>query len=274
MPDIFVSVDLEGCADIVHSDEVTPSGSLEYARARATMTAEVNAVVEGAFSGGATRVVVNDSHSRMRNLLLDELDPRAIVISGRLKPRFMLEGLEPAFGGAFFVGYHGAIGDAHAVLGHTYSPRVIFECRLNGDAVGETTINAALAGTLGVPVALVSGDRTTIAEAQRWVPWAAGVETKASIGYYSADCLSPSMVCDLLRAGAAEAVGRLDRMRPLVLSKPTTMEIDTQSTAQADAISLVPGMQRTASRTVAFTSDDFQEIYRALMGVIYMGAAA
>lgn len=272
-PSIFASVDLEGCATLVHWDEVRPSADAAYQRARKLMTSETDAVLRGAFMGGASRAIVNDSHSVMRNLLLDELDPRIEVVSGRLKPQFMLQGIEGC-DAAFFVGYHGAIGDADAVMGHTYSPRIIFECRLNGEPVGETTINAALAGRFGVPVALVSGDRTTLLEVRRNLPWAVMVETKASVGYFAAEGSSPAVVCAALEEAGADAVRRLPEMKPFVLAPTVEMEIDTQRTSQADMIELVPGMRRTAARSVAYRADDFAEIYRALMAVIYMGAAA
>jgi D-amino peptidase len=270
---VFVSVDMEGCADLVNWDEVRPSASAEYQHARKLMTAEVNAVVRGAFDGGAGRVVVNDSHSVMRNLIAEDVDARATIVSGRIKPLFMLEGIGRDFDAAFFIGYHGAIGDADAVMGHTYSPRIIFECRLNGEPVGETTINAALAGHFGVPVSMISGDRTTLAEANRHIPWAVGVETKVSLGYFAADCLSPDVVAEKLRAGAGQALGRAAEMRPLSLPAPVTMEIDTQRTAQADVIELLPGMRRLGSRTVAYSADDFTSIYRALTSVIHLASA-
>ncbi|HYK54160.1 MAG TPA: M55 family metallopeptidase [Candidatus Eremiobacteraceae bacterium] len=272
-PSIFASVDLEGCATLVHWDEVRPSADAAYQRSRRLMTSEVDAALRGAFAAGASNAFVNDSHSVMRNLLLDELDPRVKVVSGRLKPQFMLQGIEGC-DAAFFIGYHGAIGDANAVMGHTYSPRIIFECRFNGEPVGETTINAALAGHFGVPVALVSADRTTLEEVRRNLPWAVTVETKESIGYYSADGLSPAVVRELLEEAGALAVKRLPEMRTFSLASPTKMEIDTIRTSQADMLELVPGMTRTASRTVAFSADNFAEIYRALMAVIYLGAAA
>lgn len=272
-PSLFTSVDLEGCATLVHWDEVRPSGDAAYQRARRLMTSEVDAALRGAFAAGATRAVVNDSHSVMRNLLLDELDPRVKVVSGRLKPQFMLQGIEGC-DAAFFIGYHGAIGDANAVMGHTYSPRIIFECRLNGEPVGETTINAALAGHFGVPVALVSADRTTLDEVRRNLPWAVTVETKESIGYYSADSLSPALVRDLLEDAGALAMNRLTEMRVFKLASPIEMEIDTIRTSQADMLELVPEMRRTASRSVSYRADDFASIYRALMAVIYLGAAA
>jgi D-amino peptidase len=269
---IFLSVDMEGCATVVHWDEVRPSANAAYERARRLMTAEVNAVLTGAKERGAGRAVVNDSHSTMRNLIATELDPAAELVSGRLKPHFMLQGIDGDCDAAFFVGYHGAIGDAMAVMGHTYSPRIIFECRLNGEPVGETTINAALAGHFGVPVAFISGDRTTLEEAKRNLPWAIGVETKTSIGYFSAECASPSAVCDALRAGAMRAIDRLADMRPFVYPAPIVMDIDTLRTSQADVLELVPGMRRAGARSVSYSADDFAQIYRALMTVIYLGA--
>jgi D-amino peptidase len=273
-PTIFVSIDMEGCATLVHWDEVRPSDSAPYQRARRLMTAEANAVIEGAYAGGAARVIINDSHSTMRNLMIEELDARATVVSGRVKRDFMLQGLSEECAAAFFIGYHGAIGDTRAVMGHTYSPRVIYECRLNGEPVSELPINAAFAGHFGVPVALVSADATTLAEAARVLPWALAVETKQSIGYYAADCRSPQAVRADLRETSERAVRSLGAFEPLRLELPLDMEIDTVTTAQADRISLAPGMERRAPRVVGTRAADAAAMYRALLNVIYIGAAA
>ena len=272
---VFISADIEGCATLVHWDEVTPGPSAAYARAGRIMTGEVNAAIEGALAAGARGVVVNDAHSSMRNLAGRDLDPRARLVSGRVKPLYMLEGIGsdgPEL--AFFVGYHGAIGDRDAVMGHTYSPRVIFECRLNGLVVGELTINAALAANFGVPVALVSGDATTLVEAERNIPWALQVQTKVSMSYFAAECRSPQAVRDALREAAAEAVRSRDRMRLYELARPIVLEIDKMTTSQAGAISRAAGFERTAARTVSFTTGDMAEAYNALVTLIAVGAAA
>ena len=279
-PAIFVSADMEGCATIVHWDEVRPGATLAYERARSIVAAEVNAAIDGALQAGASTAAVNDAHSTMRNLVVEDLDPRVRLVSGRGKPLYMLQGIEaelPAL--AFFIGYHGAIGDKDAVMGHTYSPRVIFECRLwaRDDAplvVGELTINAALAGHFGVPVALVSGDRTTLAEAERTVPWAVRVETKRSLSYYAAECLSPQRVREALREAGAEAVRQRERMELFQLAGPITLEIDTMTTSQADALDGLAGFSRRAARTIAFRAADMLCVYRALVATIHLGAAA
>jgi D-amino peptidase len=279
-PAIFVSADMEGCATIVHWDEVRPGGAPPYERTRRIMAAEVNAALEGALGAGAREAVVNDAHSAMRNLVVEGLDPRARLVSGRVKPLYMLQGIETHPDGlAFFIGYHGAIGDRDAVMGHTYSPKVIFECRLAGMdrapiVVGELTINAALAGHYGVPVALVSGDRTTLAEAERIIPWAVRVETKRSLSYYAAECLSPQLVQETLRAAGAQAVRQRARMELFTLKAPISLAIDTMTTAQADALDGLPGFSRLAARTVEYSADDMSSVYRALISIIHLGAAA
>ncbi len=266
---------MEGCASLVHWDEVQPGASDAYKRARRIVALEINAALAGARSAGADDAVVNDAHSAMRNLVIDGLDVHARVVTGRGKPLYMLQGIETDRQMlAFFIGYHGAIGDRDAVMGHTYSPRVIFECRLAGQVVGELTINAALAGHYGVPVGLVSGDSTTLAEAARNIPWAMRVETKRSLSYFAADCLSPKAVQEAIRLGAADAVRHSREMRLFVLRPPIVLEIDTIKTAQADALDGLRGFKRTGARTVAYAGDDMAEVYRALVSIIHLGAAA
>jgi D-amino peptidase len=273
-PAVYVSADIEGCATLVHWDEVRPTDSPAYQRACRLLVAEVNAALDGAFAAGASGAWVNDAHSSMRNLVRGGLDRRARLVSGRGKPHYMLEGIDAQRNAvAFFIGYHGAIGDRDAVMGHTYSPRVIWECRLAGKVVGELTINAALAGYYGVPVGLVSGDSTTLEEAKRNIPWAQRVETKRSLSYYAAECRSPLEVQEALRVAGADAM-RGSSHQLYTLAPPISLEIDTMKTSQADAIASLGGFKRLAARTVAVSSKDMFAIYRALTAAIALGNAA
>src|SRR6266571_4292408 len=157
---VYISVDMEGVAGVVHesqTDPTNPACAAEYARFRRLMTAEANAAIEGALAAGATKLVVNDSHWFMRNLLAEELHQAAELLSGDPKPQSMVEGIDGGFDAAVFIGYHARAGTRHAILDHTYADR-IHDVRLNGRPVGELGINAAFAGVAGVPVALVSGD--------------------------------------------------------------------------------------------------------------------
>jgi D-amino peptidase len=261
---IYISVDMEGVAGVVHEDQtdpVDPRHAGEYNRFRRLMTNEANAAIEGALAAGAATILVNDSHWNMRNLLAEELHPAAELLSGGPKLRSMVEGVELGFDAALFVGYHARGGTAHAIIDHTYTSRV-HEARLNGRPVGELAINAALAGTYGVPVAMVSGDQALAAEARELL--GAPVETvvvKHAVGRFAARSVAPTEACRRIREGVAAALAR--RHAPLVLPPPIRLEVDFQLTQMADMAELVPGSVRTGGRTVTYTHEDYREVFRA-----------
>ena len=261
---VYISVDMEGVAGVVHEDQtdpVDPRHAGEYNRFRRLMTAEANAAIEGALAAGAERVLVNDSHWLMMNLLAEELNPAAELLSGGPKARSMVEGIELGFDAALFVGYHARAGTEHAVIDHTYTSRV-HEARLNGRPVGELAINAALAGTFDVPVALVSGDQALAAEARDLLgPALETVIVKHAVGRFAARSVSPAVACRLIREGTTAALGRAHA--PFRLSAPVRLEVDFAETQMADMAELVPGSVRTAGRTVEFVHQDYREVFRA-----------
>ncbi|HEX5635117.1 MAG TPA: M55 family metallopeptidase, partial [Gemmatimonadales bacterium] len=94
---VFISVDMEGVAGVSHEDQtdpVDPRHAAEYERARRLMVGEANAAVEGAFAGGATRVLVSDSHWLMRNIGAEELHAGAELVSGGPRWLSMMEGID------------------------------------------------------------------------------------------------------------------------------------------------------------------------------------
>ena len=101
---IFISADMEGVAGVVHTEHTARDGR-EHDRARRLMTQEVNAAVEGALQAGASYILVNDSHGTMRNILPELLHPEADLITGSPKPLSMMQGIDPTFDAAFFIGY-------------------------------------------------------------------------------------------------------------------------------------------------------------------------
>ena len=78
---ILIAVDMEGITGVVHWDQVYPDRP-EYPRFCKLMTGDVNAAIRGTFAGGATSVIVTDGHNTGRNILIEELDPRATLNSG------------------------------------------------------------------------------------------------------------------------------------------------------------------------------------------------
>jgi D-amino peptidase len=252
---VYLSVDMEGVAGVVHVDQTRRTGH-DYERARKWMTAEANAAILGAFDGGATGVVVNDSHGDMRNLVIEDLDPRAEVISGSLKPMSMVEGAIAGFGCALFVGYHAGAGSRAGILDHTYYGRVVARCRVGGADWNETALNAAVCGAHGIPVALVTGDQTVCAQARAALGDVETVEVKASITRYAARSVHPTVAQERIRAGAARAVERAPQLRPYTPPLPLALEIDFVNSACADVAELVPRTERVGGLTCAYSCPD------------------
>ena len=101
---VLVSVDMEGIAGIVDSEDVSP-GTSEYERNRKLITAEASAAVRGVFAYEAdAEVLVSEAHAGFRNLLPDQLDRRAELLRGKPKPDGMLSGLSEGMDAAIFIG--------------------------------------------------------------------------------------------------------------------------------------------------------------------------
>src|SRR5438046_3695527 len=254
----FVSVDMEGVAGLAHLQQVMIGGP-DYPASRRLMTEEANAAVSGAFDGGATGVVVNDSHGDMYNLLPEKLDPRAELILGSPKAPSMMQGFGPDFEVALFVGYHAAAGTQAAVLDHTYSGRLIYEVRLNGEPATEAELNAAFAGTYGVPVGLVTGDDKACAQTAKRLPGIRTVVVKEGYGRNVAKSLHPSAAREAIRKAAAETVAARSELHPYRPGPPFVLEADVANTSAADLCALAPGTDRVGPRTVRFEAQDFRE---------------
>jgi D-amino peptidase len=262
---VFISADMEGVSGVVDASQ-TRMEEREYERARKLMTGEVNAAIEGALLGGATDVVVNDSHGSMRNILIEDLNPAAELISGSPKPFSMMQGIGPEFGAAFFVGYHAGAGTGLSVLDHTYYGRVVYQAMVNGRVLSETGLNAALAGYHGVPVALVTGDKTLCDEARGLLGDVETAAVKEACGRLAAQCLPPSRAQALIRAAGRKAL--LAKHAPFILTPPFTLVTDMLNTSLADIAGMMPGARRTGPRRLEYAADDYVTIFQAFRTMV------
>jgi D-amino peptidase len=272
MTNVFISIDMEGIAGIAHLQQVI-RGTDDFPTSRELMTDEANAAVAGAYEGGATAVVVNDSHGDMYNLLAERMDARAELLIGSPKVLSMMQGFGPEFDVALFIGYHAAAGTQAAVLDHTYSGRLFYEVRVNGEPVTETELNAAFAGTYGVAVGLVTGDDKTCAVAAKKLSGVRTVVVKEAFGRNVARSLHPQAAREAIRRAAAEAVAARQELTPFTLDPAIALEADIANTSATDVCALAPGVERVGPRTVRFETDDFREAFRCLLAWTYLGAS-
>src|SRR5215472_17376858 len=264
---IFLSSDMEGTAGVVDWEQCVGPGP-EAAAGRKLLLAEVNAAIDGAVAGGATQIVVNDSHYQMRNLPPDELVGGASYISGSNKPLYMMQGLDDSFDAVLFVSYHGSVG-APAGLSHTYNPRAVMEARLDGVVTGEAGINALVAAHYAVPVVLVSGDRCACEETATLIPGVHCAVVKEHVSRLAAHSLHPDKACALIREAARQAVAGAAGAGPPPLAS-AVLEMSVRTTDIAEAATWVRGVERIGPRELRFTGNDPLAVYRSFCAAILL----
>ncbi|PKV88799.1 M55 family metallopeptidase [Streptomyces sp. TLI_146] len=269
---ILISADMEGATGVTWPADVLP-GTPQWERCRGLFTSDVNAAALGFFEGGADDVLINEAHWSMRNLLLERLDERVEMLTGRHKSLSMVEGVQHGdVDGIAFVGYHTGAG-AEGVLAHTYLANSITGVWLNGTRASEGLLNAHVVAEYGVPVVLVTGDDLTCADAEGYAPGAHKVAVKDHVSRYAAVCRTPARTAADIRAAAKAAVGLAVRQDP-VRGGPFTVELEFDAEHLAMAATVVPGAERTGERRVAYTSDTMYEGIRTFKAVTTIVSAA
>ncbi|MGH4029041.1 M55 family metallopeptidase [Actinomycetota bacterium Odt1-20B] len=272
---ILISADMEGATGVTWPADVLP-GTPQWERCRSMFTSDVNAAVVGFFEGGADEVLINEAHWTMRNLLLEELDERAEMLTGRHKALSMVEGVqyegEHAVDGIAFVGYHAGAG-MEGVLAHTYLANSITGVWVNGVRASEGLLNARVVAEFGVPVVLVTGDDLACEDALGYAPDALKVAVKDHVSRYAAICRTPARTAADIRAAAKEAAALAVRRDP-VDAGPFTVEVEFDAEHLSMASTVVPGVRRTGERQITYTSETMYEGIRTFKAVTTIAAAA
>ena len=262
---VYISVDMEGISG-VNSDNQTSAAGAEYGRARKLMAEDANAAIRGAFEGGATEVVVNDSHGSQRNLLPEDLDPRARLISHSFKRHGMMEGLDSTVGAVIFVGYHAKAGSPRGVFAHTGSG-VVRDLMVNGVSVGEGGMNALLAAWHGVPVVLVTGDDVAVEEQRATVPGVRGVAVKRAINSRAVELRPLVETRREIEQAAREAVAGARRAAP-VRAPRYTVRLEYRDPAFLEVVTALSEVRAVDTHAIEFTRATMPEAYR-LIRVLY-----
>lgn len=275
---VLISADMEGTCGVVAWVQVMPpdvvgtsrpSSTVEYERARKRMTQEVNAAIEGALAAGADEVIVNESHDGMRNLIPEDLHRDIRLITGSDKQFSMMQGIdEEGVGAVFFTGYHARAGTPAAPLAHSFTG-FVQDIRVDGVSMGEYGLNALVAGHFGIPVVLVTGDDKAVDQTRELLGESVvGAEVKKGYSTTSAIHLHPARAQDLIRSSAEQAVKSRESVQPYRLPDGATVEVELDHQSKADAADRIPGVERSAWRTVSFQPADAVEmmtVFRAIL---------
>ena len=260
---VLVSVDMEGITGVVTGEQLGPSG-FEYARFREFMTAEAVAAVEAAKESGATEILVVDAHGNGQNLLIERFPQDVRIIRSWPRPLMMVEGVDSTFGAVIFIGYHSSTTNPQGVRAHTISSANYAAVELNGVAMSEASINAAIAGHFGVPVVMISGDDAAVAEAQKIIGPVEGAVVKRSLSFHSANTMTPAAGQALIREKVKAGLAKRASLRPYVLPKPIRLDLTYKSYTPAEIAAYLPGVTRRNAHAISFTGRDMVEVSRLI----------
>lgn len=257
---VYVMTDLEGVAGVddwdprSRDDAAQARGVADRAEMQRLLTGEVNAAAEGLFAAGVEQVLVNDGHGAGRTILIEELISGVRIVRGTDRPNW-LPGISSHFGALVQIGMHAMANTPHACLSHTQSRGYVY--RINGTEFGEMEQAALLAGELGIPWILASGDAHACREAEAWAPGIVTAAVKTGLSITSAIHLAPVDARQLIRERVQEAVARAGEIAPLTMQGPLVMEIVRQEPWPAQ---IREGAERVDAFTIRYTGNRFWRI--------------
>jgi D-amino peptidase len=211
---VYIFADMEGCSGLTNRDQLGQEGNLRMAE-------DMNACIAACFEAGATRVIVRDGHGGGKNVDPQFIDKRAKLVQGDT-PDVRFKGIEGC-DAVILVGYHARALTPAAIMAHSYSSATIQSMYLNGNAVGEIGIDAAIAGEHQVPVVMVSGDDKACLEAEEWIPGVVTCRVKTASSASSGTCLPLEEAHSLIGFKTKEALSKKNSIQPVRVKYPATM---------------------------------------------------
>ncbi|MGM0494484.1 MAG: M55 family metallopeptidase [Armatimonadota bacterium] len=217
----YLMTDLEGVAGVCrweNRDDDGPWNTLRRARLSRLLAGEVTAAIDGLTAAGFDDIIVNDGHGAGSTIDYEIADPRAVYYHGLERP-FWLPFLDETCDATGAVGAHAKAGTEGANLSHTMSG-AIRRWTFNDIEVGETGLQALIAGHFGVPFVFAAGDEHLCREMQELVPGCVTVAVKQGTSALSALTTAPERARELIREGAEQAADAIERVEPLTLETP------------------------------------------------------
>jgi len=256
---VYISVDMEGIAGVVTGDQLGTAG-FEYARFREFTTLETLAAIRAAKSAGATEIVVSDSHGNGENLLIEKFPKDVRIIRSWPRRLSMMAGIDSTFDAVIYIGYHASTHNTSGVRAHTFSSGRLTRVALNDKPMTEGAFNAAIAGHFGVPVVMMAGDDASIEEVRSLVGEIEAAETKKSLGFHSANTLTPEASCDLIEKKVKSALSRLKDFKPYLIGTPVSLEVGFKNYRPVEILSYLRGVERTDSHTIRYRCENMLEV--------------
>lgn len=255
-PTIFLITDAEGVGGVCRQDQVEPSNR----EMQQLLTAEINAAVQGFYDGGAGEVIVWDGHDGSQTLSTLTIHPRAKLLMGGLGASMLME---RRFSAVAYVGQHAKANIRGGIMAHSYSSLGIQTMKLNGKAVGEIDVIAAMAGHFATPVIMLSGDKAAVEELREIVPDAEFAAVKEGLGRYTCISESAPKAQQMIRDAAQRSVAKIASIKPYRVAGPCTLEIEyTTRNSLPIGSELRNAAEVMDDRTIRFRGKDVLEVWQ------------
>ena len=270
---LYISVDMEGLGGITSWKDVT-FGDPHYKRKE--LEDQLKALLEPILDyENVNLITISDSHSVGDNIpySITELDERIELVSGFPRKRYMMAGLDSTYDRVIFFGYHAGVGRMGALMDHTYSNTTFHNVWINGLRMNEALINAAYAGYLGVPVAMIVGDEALKKEMEEFLDKIVFVTTKKGLGRFASQFKSKALVKKEIAEGVKRALKKpREELRIYRFEPPIELKVEVNKTEFADALELIPGVERLDGRTLKFNHDDYGVVFDTLLLMATLGS--
>ena len=154
-------------------------------------------------------------------------------------------------------------GTRDGVLNHTVSGTDWHNLWFNGTRVGETGINAALCGTWGCPVLLVTGDEAACREGRALLgEGLTTVAVKVGTGARSARNIAPQRARELIEAGAKNALANRSAVKPYDPGSPCEVRVEFKNTFTPDKLRYRQGVERVDDRTITSSAATWWDAWK------------
>ena len=264
---ILVYHDMEGLAGQDDWRTFLFSHPEKYPEGQKMLAADLNAVIDGLFVGGATQVDVVDAHGSGN----PEPDVRRELLDPRAKQVFRDKPFDPyvditepnTYDAVVAVAMHAKTG-SRGFASHTIT--LGMDMQINGKSITESEIVGYSWGRVGVPIIFVSGD-DHLQKDLEVMPWIEYVVTKKATSASTAQLRPVDEVHAEMRAKAARAVRNISKAKIMTLSTPMQAGLHAVPPASLASLQGVPGIHY-ADETVTFTAPDFRAAYDGVIGLV------
>ena len=267
---VLVYHDMEGLAGQDDWRTFLFSHPERYPEGQKMLAADLNAVIDGLFAGGATQVDVVDAHGSGNpdpDVRRDLLDPRAKqVIRDKPFDPYVDITAPNTYDAIVAVAMHAKTG-SHGFASHTIT--LGMDMLINDTPITESEIVAYSWGRVGVPLVFVSGD-DRLQNDLRVMPWLEFVVTKKATSASTVELRPVDEVHAEMREKAARAVRNLSKAKVMTLATPMRAGLHAVPPASLASLKGIPGISY-ADETVTFTAPDFRAAYDGVIALV--GAA-